>query len=596
MYEKKTAQNTPNEAYSMKKSISSPAERNLPNSSMLNRVNRNEAMEREADRVSAEVGAAFSNLNDIKSALGSRLGVDFSNVKIHTDDAADRAAKSYNARAFTKGGDVFLGKDGMNPVIAAHELVHTVQQGAVSGGNVMSAPSDQVQLWGKKKPAPNNQLLDIGSMKFNKRAYKSDEEYQGLMQMMNNFNKSNGSDEDRIALMEAAMNYIDKNSRGEKQKHAGRTANAENLLYKLSMDNGQQNKAMDNISRMQNQINFAEDEYGKTNKAEGHNVLNDIGNAVQGNGGFSKAMTMIAANVMADQKKTDYALNGQSGSSRIYGNDNDPDNFRYKVTGRAEAKDHKDNIGTNFHEFTHASVGETYDNTRMFFALNKNASDDEILKQKNDRMQRMNELQDSFNQLSQNNASFKNNQPYNMTDRFDYATNDKTIDNYANSFLGDRIKQNINGKNVMYRKGGAFEKAMSKSNGSTKSKIAKEKMQATKMLSPFAKEKDEKNVTYFAAKKRADELYELKKKNPGNNEYLKMYKEAQAEANALSEKTTANSNTAIEYEPVINQMLIQYEMNGNDRSSQHYRQLKAAALRAHVDRSKERIMKNKSQK
>lgn len=596
MYEKKIAQNTPNEAYSMKKSISSPAERNLPNSSMLNRVNHSEAMEREADRVSAEVGAAFSNLNDIKSALGSRLGVDFSNVKVHTDDAADRAAKSYNARAFTKGGDVFLGKDGMNPVIAAHELVHTVQQGAVSGGNVMSAPSEQVQLWGKKKPAPNKKLLDMGSMNFNKLSYAADKDYQGLMKMMKNFNNSNGSDEDRIALMEAAMNYIDKNSRGEKQKHAGRTANAENLLYKLSMDNGQQNKAIDNIYRMKNQMAANEEEYSKTNQSEGHDVLKDIKKAVEGKGRFSKAMSMIAANVMADQDKTDYSLNSRSNCSRTYGNDNNPDDYRYSVNGRAQKDQHRDNVGTNFHEFTHASVGETYDNTRMFFALNKNDSDDEILKQRDDRMQRMNELQDSFNQLSQNDASFKNKQPYNMKDRFQYATVDKTLDYYADGFLGNRIKQNINGNNVMHRKGGAFEKAMSGTTGSTRSKIAKERMQANKMLSPFIKDRDEKDVKYFAAKKHADEMYELKNNNPDNSEYREMYKKAQAEFNALSVKTTANSNTAIEYEPIINQMLIQYEMNGNDRSSQHYRQLKAAALRAHVDRSKARIMKNKSQK
>lgn len=596
MYEKKTAQNTPNKAYSMKKSISSPAERNLPNSSMMNRVNRSEAMEREADRVSAEVGVAFSNLNDIKSALGSRLGVDFSNVKVHTDDAADRAAKSYNARAFTKGGDVFLGKDGMNPAIAAHELVHTVQQGAVSGGNVMSAPSEQVQLWGKKKPAPDKKLLDIDSMNFNKLSYASDKDYQGLMKMMKNFNKSNGSDDDRIALMEAAMNYIDKNSRGEKQKHAGRTANAENLLYKLSMDNGQQNKAIDNIYRMKNQMAANEDEYNKTNQAEGHNVLKEIEKAVQGEGRFSKAMSMIAANVMADQTKTDYALNGKSKSSRIYGNDNDPDNFRYKVEGRAEETTHKDNVGTNFHEFTHASVGEAYDNTRMFYALNKNASDDEILKQRDDRMQRMNELKDSFNQLSQNDDSFAKKQPYDMKDRFDYATQDKAIVDYAIGYLGDRIKKNINGNNVMHRKGGSFEEAMSGATGSARSKIAKERMQANKMLSPFVKEIDEKKGPYDAANKYASKLYELKKSNPGNEEYKEIYKKSNAIAIELSKKNTANSNTAIEYEPVINQMLIQYEMNGNDRSSQHYRQLKTAALRAHVDRSKERIMKNKLQK
>lgn len=41
----------------------------------------------------------------------------------------------------------------------------------------------------------------------------------------------------------------------------------------------------------------------------------------------------------------------------------------------------------------------------------------------------------------------------------------------------------------------------------------------------------------------------------------------------------SNADTLIEYEPVINQMLIEYEMQTNDRSSEHYRKLKAASQR-----------------
>ncbi|MBP0984108.1 MAG: hypothetical protein J6A19_10330 [Oscillospiraceae bacterium] len=52
----------------------------------------------------------------------------------------------------------------------------------------------------------------------------------------------------------------------------------------------------------------------------------------------------------------------------------------------------------------------------------------------------------------------------------------------------------------------------------------------------------------------------------------------------------------IEYDSVINQMLMEYEMNSKDRSSQHYRQLKAAALRAHVDRMKAKAKRNQENK
>ena len=55
-------------------------------------------------------------------------------------------------------------------------------------------------------------------------------------------------------------------------------------------------------------------------------------------------------------------------------------------------------------------------------------------------------------------------------------------------------------------------------------------------------------------------------------------------------------NTVVEYEPVMNQMLLQYEnagMNGpkNDRDSLLYRRLRNAALEAHIQRTISRLKK-----
>lgn len=543
----------------------SSSQRNIPNSMMNSMVNQNQAMENEADRVSAEVGASCNRLDEIKSALGSRLGVDFSGVKIHTDDAADRAARSYNARAFTKGGDVYLGKDGMNPTIAAHELVHTVQQGAVSGGGVMSAPEGQVQLWGKKKPVPKGQL-DLDSMNFGKLSYKGDKDYKKLSKLMKNFNKSNGSDEDRAALMEAAMQYIDKNSRGTEAKHVGRTANAEKLLYQLSMDQGQQEKGISNIYNMKNQIAAQDDEYGRENQAEGHDVLNRLTKAVKGEGGFSNAMSMIAANVMADQGNSKYVIGSSSNTQRIYDSDNDPDKYYNLVSGRATQGQHKNNVGTNFHEFTHASAGETYDNTRLFFTSDKNISDEDLLKRRDDRMQRMNELKASFKPS----ASMSQ---YDFNDRYMYATGSKTGHQYA----PDHTKK-ING-------------LKESSSDSVKEKLDAEIAQIKKMSDPFLADENDR-INDYKTKDRAltDAMNDAKSKND-----KKGYEKYRSQRRALDGKRDflAHDDTNIEYEPVINQMLIMHEMSSDDRSSQYYRQLKAAALRAHVDRAKAR-MKNKN--
>lgn len=543
----------------------SSSQRSIPNSMMNSMVNYNQAMENEADRVSAEVGASCNRLDDIKSALGSRLGVDFSNVKVHTDDAADRAARSYNARAFTKGGDVYLGKDGMNPTIAAHELVHTVQQGAVSGGGVMSAPEGQVQLWGKKKPAPKG-ILDLDSMNFGKASYGRDKDYKNLKKLMKNFNKSNGSDEDRAALMEAAMQYIDKNSRGKEAKHVGRTANAEKLLYQLSMDKGQQEKGIANIYNMKNQMAAQDDQYGRENQAEGHDVLNRLTKAVKGEGGFSNAMSMIASNVMADQGNSKYVIGSSSNTQRIYDSDNDPDKYYNLVSGRAAQGQHQNNVGTNFHEFTHASAGETYDNTRLFFTSDKNISDEDLLKRRDDRMQRMNEIKASFKPS----ASMSQ---YDFNGRYDYATGSKTGHQYAPNFTNkiNELKES--------------------SSDSVKQKLDSEIAQIKKMSDPFIADENYK-INDYKTKDRAltDAMNDAKSKND-----KKGYEKYHSQRRALDKKRDflAHDDTNIEYEPVINQMLIEHEMSSDDRSSQYYRQLKAAALRAHVDRAKARMKKNK---
>jgi hypothetical protein len=64
----------------------------------------------------------------------SGFGRDFSKVRIHTDAAAESAARSISARAFTIGGDVAFNRGEFDPHsrrgqrLLAHELAHVVQQ------------------------------------------------------------------------------------------------------------------------------------------------------------------------------------------------------------------------------------------------------------------------------------------------------------------------------------------------------------------------------------------------------------------------------------------------------------------------------------
>ncbi len=68
-----------------------------------------------------------------RADLGSRLGVDFSSVRVHRDEAAAIAAEAVYARAFTLGPHIVMGagqpREGREGrALLAHELTHVAQQ------------------------------------------------------------------------------------------------------------------------------------------------------------------------------------------------------------------------------------------------------------------------------------------------------------------------------------------------------------------------------------------------------------------------------------------------------------------------------------
>ena len=104
------------------------------------------AAEGEADEIASSVTSGRTP-DSIKSALGEQMGADFSDVRFHTDAAATQKAADIGARAYTVGRDVYFGEGGFAPDVAAHELVHTAQQGAVeSEAPTVSAPMGGVQM------------------------------------------------------------------------------------------------------------------------------------------------------------------------------------------------------------------------------------------------------------------------------------------------------------------------------------------------------------------------------------------------------------------------------------------------------------------
>ncbi|MFG2950011.1 eCIS core domain-containing protein [Streptomyces adustus] len=95
---------------------------------------------------------------DVRSDMEARLGADFSDVRVHTGDAAHESAKSVGAHAYTVGSNVVFQRDAYDPsshagrTTLAHELTHVIQQrsGPVDGttapgGIRVSDPSDRYE-------------------------------------------------------------------------------------------------------------------------------------------------------------------------------------------------------------------------------------------------------------------------------------------------------------------------------------------------------------------------------------------------------------------------------------------------------------------
>ncbi len=91
------------------------------------------------------------------------FGADFSEVRIHTDSEAVQMSQDIGARAFTHGRDIYFNEGTYNPSstsgqhLLAHELTHTLQQGASS-----SARPQAIQKEGEDEIEPPEMRPETG--------------------------------------------------------------------------------------------------------------------------------------------------------------------------------------------------------------------------------------------------------------------------------------------------------------------------------------------------------------------------------------------------------------------------------------------------
>ncbi|MGE0665171.1 MAG: DUF4157 domain-containing protein [Sphingomonadales bacterium] len=117
-----------------------------------------------SDEVARQVRAARGRGNllpgPVRQKLEAQFGADFSGIRIHTDSAAVLLAGALKAQAFTRGNDIFFNEGKFDPSsregghLLAHELTHTVQQGAARPEPAAEADATVIRL------APDGEAAD----------------------------------------------------------------------------------------------------------------------------------------------------------------------------------------------------------------------------------------------------------------------------------------------------------------------------------------------------------------------------------------------------------------------------------------------------
>ena len=115
--------------------------------------------------LSSSKGAGAALPGDTRQFMESRFSADFGGVRIHTGSQAENLSRNIHAHAFTHGSDIYFNSGKFSPgtaegnTLLAHELTHTIQQGAVkhnqttTGSNTTVARKNIIQRSAGNVPA-----------------------------------------------------------------------------------------------------------------------------------------------------------------------------------------------------------------------------------------------------------------------------------------------------------------------------------------------------------------------------------------------------------------------------------------------------------
>ncbi len=108
-----------------------------------------------------------------RSMMEDGFGADFSSISVHTDDTAVQLNRRLNAQAFATGSDIFFNEGKYNPQtrsgkkLLAHELAHTIQQGATHPAPVLQRETATSATTTESIPEPTSGETPVPSTETN---------------------------------------------------------------------------------------------------------------------------------------------------------------------------------------------------------------------------------------------------------------------------------------------------------------------------------------------------------------------------------------------------------------------------------------------
>ena len=118
-----------------------------------------------ANQLSSSKGGGTALPAETQQQMGNAIGADFSGVRVHTGNEAAKMSENIGAQAFTHGNDVYFNEGKYNPSstegshLLAHELTHTVQQGAAKS----SVQKKEMIQRTSSQPSTNEFILKDGT-------------------------------------------------------------------------------------------------------------------------------------------------------------------------------------------------------------------------------------------------------------------------------------------------------------------------------------------------------------------------------------------------------------------------------------------------